>query len=279
VTPWQSATWLALLLAVACTDRGGRASAIAEAGEMEPRLIEAGEFTLAAWQRDGTPQDGVLTVYLEGDGRSWLNRGRLAADPTPTDPLGLRLAAADPLPAILYLARPCQYVVGAAARHCEPGYWSNARLAPEVVAATSTAIDRIEAESGARSVELIGYSGGGALAALVAARRADVRRLVTVAADLDLAAWARLHEVSPLDGSLDPAAVAPALAATPQLHFAGGADEIVPPAILESFRARLGAATSARFVTIATYDHECCWAADWPHLVGEARRLVGAAPP
>ena len=45
------------------------AATIAAEGGLEPRLIAAPPFTLAAWQRPGEPAGGVLTVYLEGDGR------------------------------------------------------------------------------------------------------------------------------------------------------------------------------------------------------------------
>jgi hypothetical protein len=43
------------------------------------------------------------------------------------------------------------------------------------------------------------------VASLVAARRHDVVRLVTVAGNLDHLAWTTLHGVSPLTGSLNPA--------------------------------------------------------------------------
>jgi pimeloyl-ACP methyl ester carboxylesterase len=251
--------------------RRDRAASLAEASGFTARQFDAGAFVLAGWQRGEPGKHRTLTVYIEGDGFAWVNRGRVAENPTPDDPVALRLAAADPAPSVLALARPCQYVEGAAARHCVPFYWSTGRLAPEVVDATADAIDRAMAEAGASRIELIGYSGGGALAVLVAARRHDVVRLVTVAANLDLAAWTRHHGVSPMTGSLDPIDVATRVAPLPQLHYVGSADEVVPPAIVEGFRERAGLAPD-RVAQIAGYTHTCCWEEAWPALIARARR-------
>jgi hypothetical protein len=255
--------------------RRDRAAAIAASAGFRARQFDAGAFVLAGWQRGGAVSGGTLTVYLEGDGRAWLNRAQIADNPTPDDPVALRLAAADPAPSVLYLARPCQYVEGDAARHCAPFYWSSGRLAPDVVEAADRAIETAVAETGASGVELVGYSGGGALAVLVAARRRDVVRLVTVAADLDLAAWTRHHAVSPLSGSLDPIGVAERVAPLPQLHYAGAADEVVPPAIVESFGRKAGLAAD-QLAVIPGYTHFCCWAEDWPDLVARARLQAAA---
>jgi hypothetical protein len=263
----------------ACADRRrDTAEAIARDGGLTARKFDAGAFVLAGWQRPTAPAT-TLTIYLEGDGSAWVNRGRLAEDPTPRDPLALRLAAADPARAVLYLARPCQYVEGSAARGCVPHYWSGGRLAPVVVDATSRALDLAKAESGATELELVGYSGGGALAALVAARRHDVTRLVTVAANLDLAAWTRHHRVSPMTDSLDPIDVAHDIARVPQIHFAGGADEIVPSAIIESYRRASGNDNGILLITLPNYTHECCWVDNWPRLIAHARSLATAVSP
>lgn len=47
----------------------------------------------------------MLRVYIEGDRHAWLSRTRLCADPTPHNPVALKLALADPAPGpLLYLA-------------------------------------------------------------------------------------------------------------------------------------------------------------------------------
>jgi hypothetical protein len=269
---------LCAVLAACVSSRTEEAADVAHGAGMVARRFDSGPFVLTSWQKPGRADGGTLSVYLEGDGRAWINRGRVAEDPTPDDPVALRLAAADTRRAVLYLARPCQYVEGPDFRNCTPLYWSSGRFAPQVVAATSRAIDEAKAETGATRIELLGYSGGGALAVLVAARRRDVVDLITVAAPLDTAAWTRRHGVSPLSGSLDPISVAPDLATLPQVHFVGGADDVVPPDIAESYRRAAGDHGKIMVVPIAGYTHTCCWAARWPELLMQASGKMRPAP-
>ena len=51
----------------------------------------------------------MVNIYIEGDGRAWLNKNRPSLDPTPKNSLALKLAEIDPAPNVIYLARPCQY--------------------------------------------------------------------------------------------------------------------------------------------------------------------------
>ena len=146
--------------------------------------MRAGAFTLRSYRRFADPADGTLTVYIEGDGGGWI-AGQQQADPTPILPTALALAEVDPSPNRLYLARPCQYQPPDALARCSPSYWSLKRYAEEVVAGLSGAVDQAMRESGAKRLRLVGFSGGGPTAALIAARRADVFELVTVAGNLD----------------------------------------------------------------------------------------------
>jgi pimeloyl-ACP methyl ester carboxylesterase len=225
--------------------------------------FDGGDFVLTGFARPGSASE-LLSVYLETDGNAWIDWYHPSSDPSPLDPTALRLALKDPAPGVVYLARPCQFVAADDARNCEPGAWTRSRFSERAVAATSRAIDAAKQAAGARQVRLYGVSGGGVLAALIAARRTDVVRLVTVAAPLDTAAWTRLHRVSPLAGSLEPRRFAAALAALPQIHFVGANDEIVPASVVQSFLAALPAPADARLIVVPGYDHECCWADAWP---------------
>lgn len=260
---WVVPLLLALSLLPGCASRRDTAGAIAAGAGFQRVAFEAGAFTLVGWQRGTAP---TLIAYIEGDGMAWASRSKLSDDPTPIQPTALRLAAVDPSPAVLYLGRPCQYVQATEARGCDARYWSNRRFAPEVVEAVNRALDQAKARAGAGRVVLIGYSGGGDVAALAAARRTDVAAWATVAAPLDPGAWTLYHEVSPLVGSLDPMDDAARLAALPQAHFAGAEDDIVPPEIILGFLAREGPGHEGRLVVVPGADHGCCWADRWPGL-------------
>ena len=262
---------LLVLWITACTHdlaaRRETAAVLAAQAGMQPVRFDAGRFVLAGEIRMAGPRQSILRVYLEGDGFGYISPTQLSPNPTPYNPVGLRLAAADPFPAVLYLARPCQYVTPPEARSCAPQYWSTHRFAPEVIDATNQAITQALAWTGTDRVVLIGYSGGGAVAALAAARRSDVVAWATVAAPLDHDAWTRWHAVAPLDGSLNPVDDAQRLAGLPQIHFVGTKDEVVPSEILRGFLKHEGAGAETRLVVIPGFDHVCCWVARWPDLL------------
>ncbi|MHC8509941.1 MAG: alpha/beta hydrolase [Rhodospirillales bacterium] len=146
-----------------------------------------------------------------------------------------------------------------------------------MIDAVNTAVSAAVQRYGFRRLDLIGYSGGGAVAMLTAARRTDVRRVVTAAGVLDHQVWTRHHRVSPLSGSLNPADAADALAAVRQIHFTGGDDEVVPPGLFKSLLAQMRARGPVEARTLGGgVDHTCCWADRWPRIAG--RLGLGLGP-
>ncbi|OKH86231.1 alpha/beta hydrolase [Thalassospira sp. TSL5-1] len=234
-------------------------------------VVKAGLFDIAAaWSP--VQKGETLFVYLEGDGLAYVTAYRPAMDPTPTDPVALRMAlqdihltgiAAQP---VVYLARPCQYTMPEKGENCSRKYWTTARYAPEIIHSISLAIDQFKARFRARHLVLVGYSGGGALAVLLAAERQDVAGIVTVAGNLDLAYWAQRDGLTPLADSVDPARFAPQVADIAQLHFAGGQDDAVGPDVTRSYMAALPDRSKAEMVVMDQYDHHCCWARDWHEI-------------
>lgn len=269
---WRLGLLLPLLLTyTACADgvrdRLDHAASLARHGGLSATKLTGGQFTLAVFHRIAAPSEPVA-VYIEGDGFAWASRRRLSDDPTPRDATGLALAAADPEPNVLYIGRPCQYGGVTSDRTCHSRYWSSHRFAPEVVAATAEALDQALARFGGQGIDLVGYSGGAAVAALLAAQRSDIRSLRTVAGNLDHVAVNKAHGVSPLFGSLNAIDVAGHLSSLPQIHFAGAEDQIVPPSIAQAFAAAVGPCAQARVVPEA--QHGEGWAELWPDLLAQA---------
>ncbi|MBI2240232.1 MAG: alpha/beta hydrolase [Magnetospirillum gryphiswaldense] len=248
---------LALLVA-SCAPRDAVLDTARQSG-LTPRTIETPGFRLAAWERLPLDPGGRLTVYVEGDGMAWLSRSQPSSDPTPRDPVALALASADPSAAVLYLARPCQFA-GRADPKCDTRYWTHARFAPEVVESTAWAVAWALRATQARSLHLVGYSGGGTLAALLAARHlAERTELTTIATPLDLETWTRLLGVSPLSGSLSPRDVAAQLRTVPQRHLVGGRDETVPARLAQDWL-NLVRPSCGQVRVMPGFDHTCCWA-------------------
>lgn len=225
-------------------------------------LIQSGKFDLVAYVPSVQNPGQRLTIYIEGDGLAWIGRTQPSFDPTPRDPLALRLALAHQDGNAAYLGRPCQYT-DAELYGCSRLYWTEMRFAPEVISATTQAIDTLKQRFGASRLILVGYSGGGAVAALVAARRKDIERLVTVAGNLDHRAWTSFHHISPLTGSLNPADEVDTLRNISQRHFAGGGDVNITPEIIQGFANRFPHRHRPMVTVIPEFDHHCCWAERW----------------
>jgi pimeloyl-ACP methyl ester carboxylesterase len=215
----------------------------------------------------GAAGSRTLHVYIDGDGRPW-SRGEPTADPTPRNPLVLRLMALDPAPS-LYLGRPCYHGL-AAAPPCAAAVWTAERYSPAVVASMATALRRALRGRDVDRLVWVGYSGGGSLAVLLAPRFAETIGVITIAANLDIEAWADLHGYARLVGSLNPATQPPLPARIRQRHYVGGRDRVVPESIVSR-----GPIDPAGLVVIPGYDHVCCWEAIWPGVLAEVSSRDG----
>jgi hypothetical protein len=265
---------LALVFLGGCAAQSQKAETLAHNSGWTWSYIPSGDFDLAAaWppERHGD----LLWVYLEGDGRAYLNPATPSTDPTPTDPVALRLALVHPerSEAVAYLARPCQFAAPGSAPNCEPRYWTGARYAPEIVESVSKAVDVLKENSAAKKIVLVGYSGGGALAVLLAAQRNDIAEIVTVAANLDLAYWTRRDGLTPLSGSLDPADVAAKVANIPQLHFSGERDDVAGPDVVGSFVSKSPPGAPIDVIEVPKFTHACCWVENWLELLASAQHF------
>lgn len=215
------------------------------------------------------PASHRVHVYLDGDGTPWLG-GLPARDPTPRRGLTLALVARDPAPS-LYLGRPC-YHGSADAAECSSALWTSARYSETVVASMAAALRRIVAAEGIDEIVWFGYSGGGSLAVLLAARFAESRAVVTVSANLDTDGWTDVHGEPPLSGSLNPARQPPLPDHIVQVHYVGGRDRLVPVSVVQR-----GVQGAGRVIVVPDHDHTCCWEASWPAILAEVERFRRAA--
>lgn len=266
---WFFLSVLLLGMLTACThlsvqNRQQIAYELVKQAGWDQQILSTPYFPLRAYLPTPKPVS-TLTIYIGGDGLAWINRSTSSSDPTPMNPLALKLALADNIDTnVAYLARPCQYVRNAL---CKRRYWTSARFAPQVIVSMDAAVSSLKKQFHAKSIQFVGYSGGGAVAALVAARRHDVSRLITVAGNLDHQAWTRLHHVSPLSDSLNAADFWQKLVDIPQIHFVGGSDHNMPLIVAESYRHRFPVGHKPKIKVINSADHHCCWVNQWPALL------------
>ncbi|MFT3850349.1 MAG: alpha/beta hydrolase [Propionivibrio sp.] len=251
------------------TLRTEQANARTLAAGWSPLHIPAGAFTLVAFLSPQEHSSNVLTIYIEGDGAAWLDVSTPSDNPTPVRPVGLMLALSHQDGPAAYLARPCQYVSDDEARGCSVSEWTGARFSSDVILAENRAVDVLKERYRVSRIVLVGYSGGGAVAALVTAERDDIDRLVTIAGNLDHKMWTRAHGLTPLNGSLNPADYWSKLVDVPQIHFVGGPDTVVDGKIAAAFVGHFPT-HSPNVVTMPNFDHQNGWVESWPELQKQA---------
>ena len=235
----------------------------AAAENLRYRAVQTSIFEHSVYEKSGDSTYQV--VFIEGDGRPWAVGGMLPArDPTPRDALAFDLMLATPA-RTYYLTRPCYF--GTWSETCTAETWTSGRYSDAVIGSLAEAI--VTTTDPNRPLILVGYSGGGALAVLLATRLESVDGIVTVAGLLDTDAWTSHHRYEPLDGSLNPAAVMPDVV---QLHLHGASDAVVP---IEQTRRVVAETSNASLRVFDEYDHVCCWRRDWPEIWREVEAELG----
>jgi hypothetical protein len=207
--------------------------------------MKTSSFTLVSWQKKSLPT-AVYKIYIEGDGHAFNTYGIPTDDPTPKGTFVRNLAFNDPSPNVIYLARPCQYITSSI---CSKRYWTSARFAPEVIKAEFEAIKQI---AGNNPVILIGYSGGAQIAGLIATTKPslNIKKIITIAGNLDHSRWTQLKSLAPLNESMDLKDYQKNFLEFPQIHYVGGRDQVIPPILIQDFVKR----NSVIEVSEATHD-------------------------
>ncbi|MDU0677984.1 alpha/beta hydrolase [Pseudomonas aeruginosa] len=246
-------------LLVGCQSPREALQQLADANDRQLQILPGQPFPLAMLAPQGTVKTTRLRVYLEGDGHAWATATQPSLDPSPHNLLVARLAVDDPTPNA-YLARPCQFVMTPT---CEPALWTDRRFSQEVVTSLGQALDQLKQRYGNREFELVGYSGGAALALLLAAQRNDVALVQTLAGNLSPRLWAQQKGLSPLGGSLDPLDYQGRLASIPQRHLVGDADDVVPASLTKAYLQQLSPYACSQLALSPAADHQQGWENAW----------------
>jgi hypothetical protein len=265
------------LVAAACSSnnpfRKETSKRLASAAFMIEREVEAGPFSLTVYERMHE-RHKPAHIYIESDGSLndlpdvFMGTGTAWRQNDPQNPVALHIATRDKADNIAYLARPCQYsgLIDPEAE-CDAKYFTNEAYSGEVLAAYNQALDKIKRRYDLTGFHLVGFEGGGTIAAILAATRTDILSLRTVAANLDHAQYTAHNQMPPYSDSLNAIDFAPKLANMPQVHFIGGQDEKVPPAILHSFVQAIGPTNCVQYEFVQEAGHKEGWVDKWPELL------------
>lgn len=240
----------------------------------QSQWIQTNDFRIKTYTRHAKLSND-LHIYIQGDGLAYIRHNRVSSNPTPTTPLAQHLAALDRNASVIVLARPCQYETNALNAPCRYEYWTTHRYNQKVIDSMQAVLNQsLLAFKPEQKTHLgiIGYSGGGVIAALLASQRNDISWLATVAANLDTETWTQYHGDSPLVGSENPVKHVSALKDLPQIHWLGGQDKIIPESVTNSYLNAL-ASDKAKKIVIGENNHHCCWEKSWPNILIELKTL------
>jgi hypothetical protein len=253
-----------LLALTACATPSEKFAEVAKASNLIGLSLNAGRFNHQFYLNDQALHDvhtEALHVYLDGDGSPWEQQRWIADDPTSRNPIILELMRQDKKSAI-FLGRPCYHGFNTSSG-CHSKYWTSHRYSRDVVNSMVIALKDWLKKKPYQHIVLIGFSGGGTLALLIAPEVPGVNTVVTVAANLDVESWSTYHHFLPLSGSLNPAK----LLQNPnlnQIHLAGLEDTVVPAHLIKTFADKQA---NAKFLAYPHFDHHCCWVNEWPTIL------------
>lgn len=226
---------------------------LAKEHQFQSKYIQTSSFKIRSFEKINSHNS--VNIYIEGDGR-----GR---DPSPVISTTFELATIDSNPNVIYLARPCQLSPSDLQSVCTSYDWQQGRYSKKIISSISEVLDQYKF----KKINLIGFSGGGAIAVLVAAQRNDISSIKTVAGNLDLIEMDRYHKTIPLTGSLDPMSVATKINHIPQLHFSGSEDQIVPLQVTKNYVAKSNS-DKVKYIIVKA-KHNSGWYKIWPELLKE----------
>ncbi|CDH45112.1 alpha/beta hydrolase [Candidatus Contendibacter odensensis] len=258
---------------IACTPVWLKYDQAAKELQLNRVVMTTADFNIVVYQNPSLDSNHKrLHVYLDGDGSPWGRSGSMINDdPTPRQHLVLQLMSLDPSPSVL-IGRPCYHGFNRDPS-CHPLLWTHARYSEKVVSAISTVLESILMENNASEAVLIGYSGGGTLAQLLAERILKTRAVITLAGNLDLTAWARLHGYSLLEGSLNPAEMSALPGHILQIHYIGRFDTNIPLSLAESCLASNKKCAEIRI--LEGVDHYNGWLEQWPNILININKQLG----
>jgi hypothetical protein len=210
--------------------------------------LKTTHFIIATWATELTPKH-TLRIYIEGD-----SKANFFGKPEPKNKVVRHLAQRDKAQNVVYIAQPCQYIQN---NNCVLKVWKNGRYAVEMVQAVQSVVEHYAEKYRIEDIELIGYDGGGTIAALIAARIRLPVKLITISGILDPKAYTALHKDELLYDPLNPMNENYILAGVPQVHYVAGNDDVFPKEFTETFVAHMPNPVSVqvRLLQSATHDN------------------------
>lgn len=206
---------------------------IAAQNNFQMHFVKGKDFVLTTYQRIND-RNLPFVFYVEGDGHISEKYAVASDNPTPVNPMLLKLATIDKRPNVVYIARPCQYTPVEMNPKCKSNqYWVEKRIGQEAVDSINDVINTI---NNGQKFSLVGFSGGGGITVLIAKQNNNVKDIISIGGNLDTREFDEYHNGRGyLTKSLNPINYAKQVSNIPQLHLSGQNDKTVPSFIAENY--------------------------------------------
>tara|TARA_B110000027_G_scaffold102692_1_gene108693 strand:- start:69 stop:875 length:807 start_codon:yes stop_codon:yes gene_type:complete len=204
---------------------------------------------------------GKLIIYIEGDGKSWIDRFTISSNPTPNNPTAFKLALIDRNDNVIYLARPCQFEWS---NNCNKDTWTLSQYSTSVLSGYKSIIEELSEKY--EEIHLVGYSGGaGIVMYLGSIDNKSVKSIRTVAGNINHNVLTQLLNISNLSKSLNFYPIVEQTKKIPQVHYYGLEDKTVPNQLQISYKNQNADNDCIKIRSVnATHDNgwEAFWSSD-----------------
>ena len=165
--------------------RINKAFDLAQQNNYMPEIISSSQFPIQIFYQAHNSNHAV--IYLEGDGLVINSHGGVALNPTPTDPMALRLASVDKRRVTkIVINRPFHYITSDHSdsdsdSDSDSRYWTTSRYAHEVIQSILEVIQNCQKQFHFKTIEIIAYSGGASVALLLGPHLENIERITSFA--------------------------------------------------------------------------------------------------
>lgn len=228
-------------------------------------IIPASLFKTSITQKTDT-----LWVFIEGDGTPW-HLGRWPAKkPYVQTPVAHPLWLYTQAPA-LYLKRPCYFntpknpmsAPKKLPKGCTPNWWTSDIYSSLVVSQLNNELHKQLTKLRYKNYLLIGHSGGGTLAMLMAKQaRHKPRLIVTLAGNLNPAQFNKRHNLPTNTNTNTNMLIMPPVKIR-QWHYAGEKDTLIPFELINNTCQKN---TQSRCYKLNNTTHTEGWSSHWPTI-------------
>ena len=175
-----------------------------------------------------------VVVYIEGDGLSWIDRFTPSSDPTPKNPLAFKLTKLDQNQNVIYLARPCQYIMSS---DCNKTVWTSLQYSETILETYKSILS--ELSKNYKEIHLVGYSGGAAIAIYLASiEDLKIKSIRTVAGNINPDEITQLLNLSGYKKSVNFYSIEDKIKDISQTHYYGSKDKVIPLELHLNFEER-----------------------------------------